>query len=129
MLRFKRIPAPRILFALLVVMADGRRKKMPRLTMVRYTVKPEAAEENIRLSRAVFTEAHQTKPEHIAYGLFRQGDEFIHIFLNLAEDSSEALTGMPSFQAFEQGMAERVLAPPAVTRLAVERIDSYGLPA
>ncbi|NYT42895.1 hypothetical protein HZY97_19130 [Sphingomonas sp. R-74633] len=102
---------------------------MPRLTMVRYTVKPEAAGENVRLSQAVFAEANRTRPEHIAYGLFRQGDEFVHVFLNLAEDSSEALTGMPSFQAFEAGMADRVLAAPAVTRLAVERIGSYGLPA
>ena len=102
---------------------------MPRFTTVRYTVKPEAAEENVRLAQAVFEEAHDAAPEHIAYGLFRQGDEFIHVFLNLAEDSSEALTGLASFKAFEQGLESRIAAPPAVTRLAVERVDSYGLPA
>lgn len=102
---------------------------MPRLTMVRYTVKPEAAEENVRLSRAVFDEVHANAPGRIAYGLFRQGDEFTHVFLNLAEDSSEAVTGLPAFKAFEQDMAARVIAPPEVTRLAVDRIDSYGLPS
>jgi hypothetical protein len=97
--------------------------------MVRYTVKPEAAEENVRLSRAVFDEVRWNKPDNIAYGLFRDGDEFFHLFLNLAEDSSEAVTGLPSFKAFEVDMAGRVLAPPAVNRVAAERIDSYGLPA
>jgi len=102
---------------------------MPRLTMVRYTVKPEAAEENVRLAKAAFGEVHATSPEHIAYGLFRQGDEFIHVFLNTAEDSSEAVTGLPAFKAFEQDLPARITAPPEITRLAVERIDSYGLPA
>jgi len=102
---------------------------MPRLTMVRYTVKPEAAEENVCLAKAAFGEVHATSPDRIAYGLFRHGDEFIHLFLNLAEDSSEAVTGLPAFKAFEQDLSSRIVAPPEVTRLAVERIDSYGLPA
>jgi hypothetical protein len=103
---------------------------MPRITMVRYTVKPEAAEENARLSKAVFDEVRWNQPEKIAYGLFRDGDEFVHVFLNLAEDCSESVTGLASFEAFQAGMGERVLAPPAITRLAVaERIDSYGFPA
>ena len=102
---------------------------MPRLTMVRYTVKPEAAEENVRLSRAVFDEVRTNQPADIAYGLFRQGDEFFHVFLNMAEDCSDAVTALPSFKAFEADMAARVLAAPAVSRVAAERIDSYGLPA
>lgn len=102
---------------------------MPRLTMVRYTVKPEAAEENVRLAKAAFGEVHAAGPDRIAYGLFRQGDDFIHLFLNTAEDSSEAVTGLPAFKAFEQDLPARIIAPPEVTRLSVEQVDSYGLPA
>lgn len=102
---------------------------MSRITMVRYTVKPEAAEENVRLSKAVFDEARWNQPPHIAYGLFRQGDEFVHLFVNLAEDSSDLLTEMGSFKAFSADIAERCVIPPEPSRLALDLVDSYGLPS
>ena len=101
---------------------------MQRLSIIRYTVKSEAAEENVRLSKAVFAEAHRTAPDHIAYGLFRQGDEFIHVFLNLAGDSSDPITELPSFKAFQADIAARCIVPPTPERHAVELVASYGLP-
>ncbi|MET0307131.1 MAG: hypothetical protein ABW023_00360 [Sphingomonas sp.] len=102
---------------------------MQRLSIIRYTVNPEAADENIRLSKAVFDEVRWNKPDRLAYGLFRQGDEFIHVFLNLAEDDSDAVTELPSFKAFQADLLARCTVPPAPVRQSVERIDSYGLPA
>ncbi len=59
---------------------------MQRVTLVRYTTKPDRAAENEALSRAVFTQLHSAPPAGIAYALFRDGNEFVHVF-----ESQEAL--------------------------------------
>ena len=100
---------------------------MQRLTMVRYATKPEATAENERLSRAVFDQIQAEKPEGVAYGLFRSGDEFIHLFINLTEDSSDVITESSSFRAYQTDIAARCATPAEITRLSVELIDSYGL--
>jgi hypothetical protein len=99
---------------------------MQRVTFVRYTAKPDRAEENEALSRAVFTELHAAKPSGVAYALFRSGNEFVHLFVNLEEDSSDILTERPVFKAFSAGGPERWEAPPEVIRLATDMIASYG---
>jgi hypothetical protein len=100
---------------------------MQRLTMVRYATKTEASDENERLSRAVFDQIRAEAPKNIAYGLFRIENEFIHLFVNLAADNSDAVTETPAFHAYQAGLAERCQAPVQPTRLSVELIDSYGL--
>ena len=102
---------------------------MPRVTLVRYTTLPDRAAENEALSRAVFAELHATKPAHIAYGLFKEPDgvSFVHVFINLKDDSSDAVTELPTFKAFGKAITERCVAPPVQTRLSVELVDSYGL--
>ena len=99
---------------------------MQRVTMVRYTTKPEATEENERLSQAVFDEVRRNQPEGIAYALFRNGDEFVHLFVNLKEDSSDALTGLASFDRYQENIGARFDQPPQPTRLALPLVESYG---
>ncbi|MCW5692756.1 MAG: hypothetical protein KIT48_10345 [Pseudolabrys sp.] len=102
---------------------------MGRVTMVRYTTKPERADENEALSRAVFSELHEKKPAGIAYGLFKEPDgvSFVHVFINLADDNSDAVTELPTFKAFEKTIRERCATPPTPARVSAELIDSYGL--
>jgi hypothetical protein len=100
---------------------------MQRLTMVRYATKPEASAENEKLSRAAFDQMRANAPDDVAYGLFRIGDEFIHLFVNLAADNSDAVTETSSFRAFQADLAARCTTPPQVTPLSVELVDSYGL--
>jgi hypothetical protein len=97
--------------------------------MVRYSTKPERADENEALSRAVFSELHEKRPAGIAYGLFKEPDgvSFVHVFINLTEDSSDAVTELPSFKAFEKSIRERCASPPSPLRVSAELIDSYGL--
>ena len=102
---------------------------MQRLTMVRYATKPEATAENERLSRAVFDQIRAERPEGVAYGLFRDGDEFIHLFVNLADDSADLVTEMSSFHAYQSDLASRCTSTPEITRLRVQMIDSYGIGA
>ena len=99
---------------------------MQRVTIVRYTAKPERADENEQLSRAVFDELRVKTPPGVAYALCRAGDEFVHLFINFDADESEPVTGLPSFKAFETDAVSRWLAPPVATRLSVNVVASYG---
>jgi hypothetical protein len=100
---------------------------MQRVTLVRYTAKPERAAENEALARVVFTELRATSPDHLAYALFRDGQDFVHLFVNTEADDSNELTDLPSFKAFAKDVEARCEAPPQVTRLGLRMLESYGL--
>jgi hypothetical protein len=100
---------------------------MQRVTLVRYKAKPERAEENEALSRAVFAELRARTPDHVAYALFRDGLDFVHVFINVEADDSSAVTELSSFKAFSKDASERCEAPPDVTRLSLQLLESYGL--
>ena len=102
---------------------------MPRVTLVRYDAKPERASENEALSRAVFAELRTARPANIAYALFRNGDAFAHVFVNFADDSSDAVTELPTFKRFQDRAVERWSAPAEALRLGVELVESYGFDA
>lgn len=100
---------------------------MPRMTVVRYVAKPECADENEALSRAVYDELRRQTPPHIAYALFRSGGEFLHLFVNTKEDSSDPVTELPTFKAFQKDILSRCIEPPQATRMSFNLVDSYGL--
>jgi hypothetical protein len=102
---------------------------MQRLTMVRYAIKPDHVVENETLCRAVFDELRAKPPAGVFYSCYKEADgaTFAHLFANLYEDSSEAITGLSSFASYQANLKERCLTPPDVTRLSVELLDSYGM--
>ena len=102
---------------------------MQRVTVVRYTTKPDHTAENEALSRAVFAQLRSAPPEGVAYALFRDGHQFIHVFLNLKADEAAPVTELPAFKAFEKGVVERCEVPPNATRLAAQLVDCYGFGA
>ena len=102
---------------------------MQRLTVVRYTTKPDHTAENEALSRAVFAQLRGAPPEGVAYALLRDGNEFIHVFLNLKADESAAVTELPAFKTFEKGMIERCEAPPKANRVVAQLVECYGFGA
>ena len=102
---------------------------MPRVTLVRYETKPERAEENEALSRAVFAELKTTRPPNVAYALFRNGDAFLHLFVNFADDSSDAVTELPTFKRFQDRATERWATPAEPLRISVDLVTSYGFDA
>jgi hypothetical protein len=85
---------------------------MQRVTLVRYTTKPEHAAENEALSRAVFAQLRGASPNDVAYALLRDGNDFIHVFLNLKADEGD--------------IADRCEVTPQVTRLAANLVDCFG---
>ena len=100
---------------------------MQRVTLVRYTAKPDRAAENETLARTVFAELRAASPDHLAYALFKDGLEYVHLFVNTAADDSDALTDLPSFKAYAKDVTARCEAPPQVTRLSLRLLESYGL--
>jgi hypothetical protein len=100
---------------------------MQRVTLVRYAAKADRADENEALSRAVFAELRMTAPDNVAYALFRDGLDFVHLFINTQADDGSALTELPTFKAYTQNVIERCQAPPVQTRLNISLLDSYGL--
>jgi hypothetical protein len=102
---------------------------MQRVTLVRYITRPDHTAENESLSRAVFAQLRSASPEGVAYALLRDGNEFIHVFVNLKADESAPVTELPAFKTFEKGVAGRCEVPPKVTRLAAQLLESYGFGA
>ncbi|MDB5481526.1 MAG: hypothetical protein JWO83_2579 [Caulobacteraceae bacterium] len=102
---------------------------MPRVTLVRYEAKPDRADENEALSRAVFAELRTTRPPNVAYALFRNGEAFVHLFVNFADDSSDAVTELPTFKRFQDRAAERWSVPAEPLRLGADLVESYGFDA
>jgi hypothetical protein len=99
---------------------------MQRVTVVRYTTKPDRTAENEALSRAVFAQLRSAPPKGVAYALLRDGNEFIHVFLNLKADDGAVLTELSAFKTFQADIKERCEVAPNVTRLAATLVDSYG---
>ena len=100
---------------------------MQRVTLVRYTAKPDRAAENETLARTVFAELRAVSPDHLAYALFRDGLEFVHLFVNAEADDSSPVTELPSFKAYAKDVVARCEAPPQATRLSLRLLESYGL--
>lgn len=99
---------------------------MQRVTVVRYTTKPDRAEENEALCRAVFAQLRSAPIEGVAYALLRDGNDFTHVFLNLKADDAAVLTETPAFKAFSKEIKERCEVQPDAQRVAATLVDSYG---
>ena len=76
--------------------------------VIQYKVKPEQAERNAELIRAVYEEIQRTQPDGLRYAALRLADgvTFIHIAEEPAEGQSPLGT-LESFQRFRAGIAER----------------------
>jgi hypothetical protein len=93
-------------------------------TLVRYRAKPEQADENQRLSAAVFEELQQKAPKGLHYAVFRLPDDtFVH--LASLEDGADGLATFPAFRAFSEAVRERCLEPPLAMQPTV--VGNYGM--
>ena len=87
--------------------------------MVRYKVKPERAEENEQLVRAVYEELERTAPAGLRYATFKLDDRvsFVHIAARETEDGQNPLLAVRAFQAFQKDVADRCAEPPEAREL------------
>ena len=82
--------------------------------MVRYTVKPEHAEENQALIEAVFAALEREQLNGIGYSVFKLADgvSFVHLATHDSADGVNPLTAIPAFKAFAAGVKERCAVQP-----------------
>ena len=94
--------------------------------MVRYKTKPDRADDNEALVRAVFAQLKTNAPAGIRYATFRleDGVSFVHIATVDSTDDNP-LVKLPAFQAFQRELKQRCLEMPLITELSP--IGSYGV--
>jgi hypothetical protein len=93
--------------------------------MVRYKVKPDRAQENEQLVRAVYEELQRTAPAGLRYATFKLADgvSFVHVASNETEDGHSPLRDVKAFGDFQKDVAERCAEPPVVSDLS--EVGSY----
>ncbi|MES1177172.1 MAG: hypothetical protein ABUL62_22815 [Myxococcales bacterium] len=92
--------------------------------MVRYRTKPEHAEANAALVRAVFEALRQSTPHRLCDASYRLSDgvSFVYVATHAEPDP---LSELGAFQAFQAQITERIEAPTEVSELFA--VGAYGL--
>jgi len=93
--------------------------------MVRYRVKPDRVEENLRLVEAVFAELEAARPDGLRYASFRAGLEFVHVAIIETPDGANPLLALAPFRAFTEAIGERCDQPPEARDL--EQVGGYRI--
>lgn len=95
--------------------------------IVRYKVKPDRAQENEELVRAVYEELRRTRPEGLRYATFRLDDEvsFVHLASIETEDGHNPLSEVRAFGRFQENIGDRCDEGPAAT--ALSQVGSFRL--
>lgn len=80
--------------------------------VIRYQTNPGKADENQRYIEVVFSELQRVTPVGVRYAALRLDDG---MFVHLADvENVPGLTSLPSFQAFQSGLPDRVVEKPLV---------------
>ena len=95
-----------------------------RTLMVRYTTRPDQAEENARLITEVFAALNRAAPPGLTYASYRLDDgvSFVHI-ATVADPANNPLQQLAEFNAFTAGVKDRCDVPPVSTVL--HEVGSY----
>ena len=99
---------------------------MPVGKIVRYTAKPECADENERLIRDVFAELAERDPEGLRYAAFRLADRVSFVHVAVLEGDKNPLADSAAFAEFQRGIKDRCADGPVAAD--AEIIGSYRLP-
>jgi hypothetical protein len=89
-----------------------------RHVMVRYTTKPDQADENARLIAPVFEQLQREAPPGLTYASYRLDDgvSFVHV-ASMEDGDNNPLTKLAAFKAFTAGIRERCDVQPVTTVL------------
>jgi hypothetical protein len=93
--------------------------------VIRYTTKPECADENERLVRAVYEELATDKPEGFRYATFRLDDGVSFIHLAVLDGEVNPLNTSAAFARFQEAVQDRVAEGPVPADARV--VGSYRL--
>jgi quinol monooxygenase YgiN len=97
---------------------------MADVKVIRYTTKPERADENEALVRGVFEELAANDPGGLRYATFRLNDGVSFVHVAFVDGERNPLDDSTAFQAFTAAIADRVAEGPVVRDATV--VGSYG---
>jgi hypothetical protein len=94
-----------------------------RRVMVRYRVKPDQAEANEQLVKAVYEELSRLQPDGFHYGTFKLDDGVTFVHLATHETDDNPLGQVAAFGRFQENLRGRCDEPPVLTEL--EEVGSF----
>ena len=95
--------------------------------VIRYRTKPECADENERLIRAVFAELAKENPDGLRYAAFRLDDGVSFLHVALLDGAENPLATSAALGEFQAGIKDRCAEGPLPADATV--VGSYRLPA
>lgn len=97
---------------------------MTKTVVVRYRVRPDAADENARLVEEVYAALAALEPTEFRYVTYRLGDgvTFVHV---AHHGEANPLASLPAFAEFQRELPQRCVEPPAPSEATV--VGSYGM--
>ena len=98
---------------------------MSHATVVRYTTRPDAADENEQLIKAVFTQLAEQRPDGLRYVAIRLDDGVSFMHIAVLEDDHNPLATLPAFGEFVSAINERCTSGPTPVNGTV--VGAYGI--
>jgi hypothetical protein len=93
--------------------------------VIRYRAKPERADENEALIKAVFAELAERRPEGVRYGVLRLDDRESFVHVVQLDREPNPLLELAAFQAFQADIGDRIAEGPHAGDASV--VGSYGV--
>ena len=95
-------------------------------SMVRYKVRPDRADENESLVRAVYDQLGRERPDGLHYATFKlpDGVSFMHVVFE-TDQPGRILNELGAFKAFAAEIESRCEEPPVATEVTL--VGSYGV--
>jgi hypothetical protein len=97
---------------------------MSKQVVVRYRTRPEAADENARLIKNVFSALDGVKPTGFSYTAYRLADGVTFVHVAHHADGQNPLAVLPEFAEFQRDLAGRCAEQPSPSEAAI--VGSYG---
>jgi hypothetical protein len=97
---------------------------MSHAAVVRYTTRPDTADENEQLIKAVFAQLAEQQPKGLRYVAIRLDDGVSFVHVAVLDDEHNPLAGLPAFGEFVSAINERCADGPTPASGTV--VGAYG---
>ena len=92
-------------------------------SIIRYRTKPDQADANAELVRAVYAELNRTRPDGFRYTTLRLDDQVTFVHITQSERDPSPILEIKAFGEFQAGIRERCDEPPVAQ--AFTEVGSY----
>ena len=76
-------------------------------SIIRYRTKPDQADANEKLVRAVYAELHRTRPDAFRYATLRPDDQVTFVHIALSDRDPSPILAVKAFGEFQAGIRDR----------------------